>query len=53
MDAQEVPLDDGLVAQIAAIDGQPLEERAAAYTQLHDALRDILEGGDVPVVTER
>ncbi|TFC47493.1 hypothetical protein E3T26_04060 [Cryobacterium sp. TMT1-21] len=41
-------LADELVGQLAAIDDQPLEERAAAYVQVHDRLRDHLEGGDVP-----
>jgi hypothetical protein len=37
-----------LDARIAAVEALPLAERAAAYTQLHDSLRDHLEGGDVP-----
>jgi hypothetical protein len=41
-------LDGDLDARIAAVEALPLEERAAAYTQLHDRLRDHLEGGDVP-----
>jgi hypothetical protein len=41
-------LDGDLDARIAAVEALPLEDRAAAYTQLHDSLRDHLEGGDVP-----
>jgi hypothetical protein len=41
-------LDGALDARIAAVEALPLAERAAAYTQLHDSLRDHLEGGDVP-----
>ena len=41
-------LDGDLPARIAAVEALPLAERAAAYTQLHDSLRDHLEGGDVP-----
>jgi hypothetical protein len=37
-----------LDARIAAVEALPLEDRAAAYLQLHDSLRDHLEGGDVP-----
>lgn len=35
--------DEGLLSQLALIDDQPLEDRAAAFTQLHDALRQQLE----------
>jgi hypothetical protein len=41
-------LNGELDARIAAIESLPLAERAAAYSQLHDSLRDHLEGGDVP-----
>jgi hypothetical protein len=37
-----------LGARIADVEALPLEDRAAAYGQLHDSLRDHLEGGDVP-----
>jgi hypothetical protein len=40
--------DGGLVSRLAVIEDQPLEARAAAYTQLHDQLQARLEGGDVP-----
>jgi len=33
----------GLVARLALVDAQPLEERAAAYAGLHDDLRAVLE----------
>jgi hypothetical protein len=41
-------LDGDLVGRLAAVEALPLEDRAAAYTELHDSLRDHLEGGDVP-----
>jgi hypothetical protein len=51
-DAVESPapagLDGDLDGRIAAVEALPLEDRAAAYLQLHDSLRDHLEGGDVP-----
>jgi len=40
------------VSTLDVIENQPLEERAAAYVQLHDRLRDHLEGGDVPRSTD-
>ena len=42
------PCDDALVSRLAAIEGQPLEARASAYVQVHDQLRERLEGGDSP-----
>jgi len=61
MAATETPVDDvlgdgfdeGLASRLTLIDGQPLEERAAAYTELHDQLRARLEGGDVPAAARR
>lgn len=44
----QTPLDDALVSTLAVIEAQPLEARAAAYVQLHEQLRERLEGGDVP-----
>jgi hypothetical protein len=46
--ADESGLDDALVSRLTLIEDQPLESRAAAYAQLHDQLRDRLEGGDQP-----
>jgi hypothetical protein len=40
--------DGGLVSRLTVIEDQPLEARAAVYTQLHDQLQARLEGGDVP-----
>jgi hypothetical protein len=37
-----------LNARITAVEALPLADRAAAYAELHDSLRDHLEGGDVP-----
>jgi hypothetical protein len=35
-----------LVSRLELIEGQPLDERAAAFALLHDELRTRLEGGD-------
>ena len=35
---------DALAARLAAIDAQPLEERAASFTQLSEELRARLDG---------
>lgn len=40
--------DDGLVSQLSLIEDQPLESRAAAYTTLHEQLRERLEAADAP-----
>ena len=37
---------DGLLSQLRLIEDQPLEDRATAFTQIHDRLRSALEGGD-------
>jgi hypothetical protein len=37
---------DGLLSQLRLIEDQPLEDRASAFTQVHDRLRSALEGGD-------
>ena len=37
---------DALLSRIRVIEDQPLESRAAAFTQLHDELQSRLEGGD-------
>ena len=34
---------------LSVIEELPLAERAAAYAQLYDQLRDRLEGGDLPL----
>lgn len=39
--------EDGLVSRLAVIEEQALAARADAYAQVHDELRDQLEGGDV------
>ena len=38
---------DALLSRLRVIEDQPLEARAAAFTQLHDELQHRLEGGDV------
>ncbi len=40
------PGDDGLLSRVKLIEDQPLESRAAAYSQLHEELRQQLEGND-------
>lgn len=37
---------DALLSRLRVIEDQPLEERAEAFTQLHDELRRALEGSD-------
>ena len=37
---------DALLSRLLVIEEQPLESRAAAFTQLHDELQHRLEGGD-------
>ena len=39
---------DALLSRLRLIEDQPLESRAAAFTQVHDELRSALEGGDSP-----
>ena len=39
---------DGLLGLLDVIEEQPLNERAAAYTQLHAELSARLEGADAP-----
>jgi hypothetical protein len=39
---------DALLSRLRVIEDQPLESRAAAFTQLHDELQHRLEGGDAP-----
>ncbi|MFF1877965.1 hypothetical protein [Leifsonia sp. NPDC058230] len=41
------PGDDALVPRLNLIEDQPLAARAEAYAQVHDELREQLEGGDV------
>ncbi|MET1019429.1 MAG: hypothetical protein ABWX62_05540 [Microterricola sp.] len=40
--------DDALLPRLRVIEDQPLAQRADAYVQLHDEMRDRLEGGDAP-----
>lgn len=34
----------GLISRLTVIDQQPLEQRAAAFVQIHDELRSVLDG---------
>ncbi|WP_167305279.1 hypothetical protein [Rathayibacter sp. VKM Ac-2759] len=47
-DEQETPADaiDGLVDRLEVIEDQPLQSRAASYSELQERLRVRLEGGD-------
>jgi hypothetical protein len=37
---------DALLSRLRLIEDQPLDQRAAAFAGLHDALQSTLEGGD-------
>ena len=39
---------DALLSRLRVIEGQPLDQRAVAFVQLHDELRQALEGADTP-----
>ncbi len=39
---------DSLLSRLRVIEDQPLETRAAAFTQVHEELQARLEGGDTP-----
>ena len=36
---------DALISRLGVIEGQPLAERAAAFSQIYDSLQSILGGG--------
>jgi hypothetical protein len=40
--------EDGLLPRLRVIEDQPLDQRAAAFTQVHDELQTALEGGNTP-----
>jgi hypothetical protein len=40
---------DALLSRLRLIEDQPLDQRAAAFAQIHDELQSALEGGDSPV----
>lgn len=42
------PDDAALIERLRVIEDQPLEERAAAFAQLHDELKSALEGDVAP-----
>jgi hypothetical protein len=42
--AETTDAGDGLLSRVQLIDDAPLEERAAAYLQVHEQLRTRLEG---------
>lgn len=48
IDDEQAPVNDALVSQLAVIEAQPLEDRAASYAQVHDQLQGRLEGTDQP-----
>lgn len=37
---------DALLSRLRVIEDQPLDQRAAAFAHVHDALQSTLEGGD-------
>jgi len=39
-------LGNALLSRLRVIEDQPLDSRAAAFTQVHDELQHRLEGGD-------
>lgn len=39
---------DALLSRLRVIEDQPLDERAAAFVQVHDELRRALESSDAP-----
>lgn len=47
-DAERDDETDALLSRLRLIEDQPLDARAAAFTQVHDELRAALEGGDSP-----
>jgi len=47
-DAEHSDETDALLSRLRLIEDQPLDARAAAFTQVHDELRAALEGGDSP-----
>jgi hypothetical protein len=50
-DVSQNDVHQDLTVRLAVIEGQPLDERAAAYVGVYDQLREHLEGGDVPRLT--
>ena len=46
MNTDEHDNDEALVPRLRVIEAQPLDQRAAAYAQVHDELKSRLEGGD-------
>lgn len=48
IDDTATAIDDALMPRLRVIEDQPLTSRAEAYAQVHDELRQLLEGGDVP-----
>jgi hypothetical protein len=50
-DTNETPAEtDALLSRLRLIEDQPLESRAAAFTQVYEQLQHRLEGGDSPAV---
>lgn len=48
VDETETAETDALLSRLRLIEDQPLEARAAAFTQVHDELQSRLQGGDAP-----
>lgn len=45
-DEEITELESALLSRLRLIEDQPLADRAASFTQVHDQLRSRLEGGD-------
>lgn len=45
-DDDSTDLENALLSRLRVIEDQPLDTRAAAFTQVHDELQHRLEGGD-------
>lgn len=43
-----VPEANALLSRLRVIEDQPLDQRAAAFAQVHDELQAALEGGNTP-----
>lgn len=43
---------DALLSRLRVIEDQPLDQRAAAFVQVHDELRKALEGADAPAARD-
>lgn len=47
-ESSDVPEANALLPRLRVIEDQPLDQRAAAFAQLHDELQTALEDGSAP-----